>query len=218
MRRSAALDFVNHGALARLLHAVLADRAPVRKILLISPSRADRYFVGRLFPGALIIPSQIFTWNLNDPPPTRYPKVDLAIASHVQMYAADPERWIRNILSIADVYAFQDLKYRKRSRQGLGFGVDGDCIRYTLKPEATRQTSYVLERLPYRIEHFFEFEGVPNELHTKDDAPVHVCAALSNGSHPAPPVSFSDVFFTLQQQAVIFARTNLGRLSRRLFF
>jgi len=214
---SRALDFVNHGALARLLDRVVADFPPIRKILLISPSRSDRYFVRRLFPGALIIPSQIFTWDLNNPAPAHYPKVDLAISSHVQMYAADPERWIRNILSIANVYAFQDLKYRNRSREGCGFGVDGDCMRYTLKPENTRQPSYPLERLPFRVHEFFEFEGIRNELHGKDDPPIHMCAAVSNGAGSATQVSLADVLFSLKQDAVIFTRTNVRRVSRRLF-
>lgn len=207
---------MNHGALARLLEEIVPDFQPIRKILLISPSRSDRKFIQRLFPRALIIPSQIFTWDLNDPPPSHYPAVDLAISSHVQMYSADPERWIRNILSIANVYAFQDLKYRRRSANGLGFGSDGDRIRYTLKPEATAQPSFALEQLPFIVHSFFEFQGVRNELHEKDDPPIHMCAAITKGEVKRTRVTLGDVLFSLKQDAAIFARTNVNRVTRRV--
>jgi hypothetical protein len=208
---------VNHGALAWLLDSVVKDFQPINKILLISPHGSDRSFVRKLFPDALIIVSQIYTWDLNNPPPGNYPKVDLAISSHVQMYADNPQIWIRNILSIANLYAFQDLKYRNRSAGELGLGTDADRMRYTLNPENTKQPSCALSELPFRVHRFFEFEGIKNEHHKEDDPPIHICAAVSAGRHNPTLVSLGDVLFSFRQDLVIAVRRNLQRVSKRIF-
>jgi hypothetical protein len=210
--------FVNHGALASILDSVLKEFQPINKILLISPNRSDRDFVRKLFPDALIIVSQIYTWNLNNPPPDGYPKVDLAISSHVQMHADHPEVWIRNILSIANLYVFQDLKYRNRvPGSGVRLGTDHDVMRYTLNPEKTKQPSFALSGLPFRIHKFFEFEGIKNEYHEENDPPIHMCVAISNGRRDRTRVSLRDVLFSVRQELVIFARTNAHRVSKRIF-
>jgi hypothetical protein len=209
--------FVNHGALARLLDSVVKDFQPIKKILLISPHASDRHFVRKLFPDALIIVSQVYTWNLSNPPPSQYPKVDLAISSHVQMHSENPELWIRNILSIANLYVFQDLKYRRRTTSESGMGTDADRTRYTLNPENTKQPSFALSGLPFRIHRFFEFEGIKNEYHKADDPPVHMCVAVSADRRDPTRVSFGDVLFSHRQDLVVTVRTFLHRVSKRIF-
>ena len=160
MNQTEAVHFVNHGALALLLDSVVKAFQPINKILLVSTNYDDRYFIRKIFPDSLICITDIFTWDLNGPPPKYFPRFDLAISSNVLMYSHCHEKWITNILSITNLYVFQDLKYRKRSLNSPYMGVDGDSIRYTFVPENTKQPSFALSDLPFSVCKYFEFEGI----------------------------------------------------------
>ena len=199
MDRIQMLQYVNHAALARLIESLDPVPRAVRKILLISPNEEDYRFIRRVFPGTRIFASFINDWNLNDPPPRRFPKVDLACSSNVLMYSNDPERWISNIVSIASLYIFQDVKYRKRSAEVSNhLGTDGDCMRYTLNPEKTEQPSFALSAVRHHVERYFEFEGIGNDFHSKEDPPIHICAAISAHTQNEYNPESSDFLFSLE--------------------
>lgn len=216
MNHTQAVHFVNHGALALLLDSIVRVFQPINKILLVTPNYDDRYFIKTLFPDSLICITDIFTWDLDNLPPKYFPRFDLAISSNVLMYSHYPEKWITHILSIANLYVFQDLKYRKRSLKSPHLGVDGDSIRYTLISESTKQPSFALSGLQFSVCKYFEFEGVKNEYHNNDDPPIHICAAIAAPHKIQSTISVKDRLFAVKQDLQVFTGKNLRRLSRRL--
>lgn len=199
-----------------LLDAVVRDFEPINKILLISPNYDDRCFIRKIFPEALIIATDIYTWNLNDPPPRHFPRFDLAVSSNVLMYSSAPEIWISNILSITNLYVAQDIKYLKRSSRYPYLGIDGDSMRYTLATENTPQPSFALSNLSVNICKYFEFEGIRNEYHKNDDPPVHICVAMSSRDQVHTPVLISYYFLAIKQNVLIFVGKNIKRIKKRL--
>jgi len=102
------------------------------------------------------------------------------------MYSKSPGTWIENILKITENFVFQDVKYRKRSEVAPYLGSDGDETRYALKSGNYQQPTFALSNLPSKQITYFEFAGIPNQCHTDNDPPIHICAAVHSDKGRTP--------------------------------
>ena len=222
---------------ARNLKEIFENREVLRNfenanILLLSPNLQDYKFWKRLFPKAKFTIATFKNWDLNIPfnnsalvkllGVDRKSKTsaifDLAIAQNVFMMLPNPQIPAQNIADICDNLFFQDLVYRKRSISPDGYGNDFDKSRFATKLSnnkisGTHQISTVFKIGEILFQK--EYNGAPNEFHSKNDLPIHILALIKFKSS-VQTVKYSRMYSTYSVFFLFFA-TYTNRIVGLLF-